>query len=413
MKRVNRWALLAVLLVLCPLGLFAIPQVAVLDTVLAAGIDPTVATPISDKIIEELINSGKYRVIDRANVERILREKEFQLSSGIVRDEEVRQAGEYLGADYVVIANLSRVGSTFVISAKMIDVVTGEISAQSSSEKKGSIDVVLDVARAVGRQLAGQQIVVVVEVQPPEQKPEAKPAAKQPEKTPAQEVVKKPAAAPRPFKPFVIGVKAGGNLANVSGEDWFIWADYWEYMDASPSSVFGLNAGAYCTLNFSRNIGIQLEALFAQKGYDYYFYDLLSWYIELPDLGYATTSMSLDYLEIPVLLKFSFGGSTSFYGILGGYYALLLGGTVENSYDDSLSQVLFDAAYYNPWDIYDLLSSSDFGLVFGAGMDIRFGSLLLNLEARYSMGLSNVDAMGFWSYSNSVFEFTAGLGLEL
>jgi TolB-like protein len=148
--------LLAVLLV--PLAVQALPQLAVLDTVLAPGIDKSVVVPVTDKIIEELVHSKKYKVIDRSNVEQILKEKEFQLSSGVVRTEEVRQAGEYLGADLVVVASASRVGTTHVMTAKMIDVVSGEIVAQSSAEQKGAIDVLLDVARMVGRELAGLEV---------------------------------------------------------------------------------------------------------------------------------------------------------------------------------------------------------------------------------------------------------------
>jgi len=150
----------ALFLFLCATAVFSLPHVAVLDTILASGMDPTVAVPVTDKIVEELVNSGKFTVIDRANIGQILREKEFQLSSGIVRTEEVRQAGEYLGADFVIVANASRVGSTYVISAKMIDVVTGEIAAQASTEKQGKIDVLLEIARVVGKQISGQEIVV-------------------------------------------------------------------------------------------------------------------------------------------------------------------------------------------------------------------------------------------------------------
>ena len=156
----SRIAFLVLGILILPALAFAKPHVAVLDAVLAAGMDKTVAVPITDKIIEELVNSGKYTVIDRANVEQVLKEKEFQLSSGVVKNEEVRQAGEYLGADLVIVASASRVGSTYVISARMIDVVSGEIVAQASSEQKGSIDVVLDVARTVGRQISGQKVVV-------------------------------------------------------------------------------------------------------------------------------------------------------------------------------------------------------------------------------------------------------------
>jgi hypothetical protein len=40
-------------------------------------------------------------------------------------------------------------------------VVTGEIAAQSSTEKQGKIDVLLEIARVVGKQISGQEIVVV------------------------------------------------------------------------------------------------------------------------------------------------------------------------------------------------------------------------------------------------------------
>jgi TolB-like protein len=181
----SRIALLVLGVLILPAFAHAKPQVAVLETVLAAGMDKTVAPPITDKLIEELVNSGKYTVIDRANVEEVLREKEFQLSSGVVKNEEMRRAGEYLGADLVLVANASRVGSTYVISAKMIDVVTGEIVAQASSEQKGSIDVVLEVARAVGRQISGQNVTaaerraqeLVQEPAQPVQQPAAAPVA--------------------------------------------------------------------------------------------------------------------------------------------------------------------------------------------------------------------------------------------
>jgi TolB-like protein len=178
-------------ILILPAFAYAKPQVAVLDTVVAAGMDKTVAAPITDKIIEELLNSGKYTVIDRANVEQVLREKEFQLSSGVVKNEEMRQAGEYLGADLVVVASTARVGSTYVISAKMIDVVSGEIVAQASSEQKGTIDVVLDLARTVGRQISGQAVTVEEQrardlvQEPPKQVPAAPATAAAPSVPPA------------------------------------------------------------------------------------------------------------------------------------------------------------------------------------------------------------------------------------
>jgi TolB-like protein len=132
-----------------------LPQVAVLRTAVSPGIDPTVADPITEKIIEALVVSGKYLVLDRLNIERVLAEKELQFSSSIVSQSEMRRAGEYLGADFVIFASISRVGSTHILSCKMVDVTTGAIAAQVSEERKGNIDVLLDAARAVGERIAG------------------------------------------------------------------------------------------------------------------------------------------------------------------------------------------------------------------------------------------------------------------
>jgi hypothetical protein len=102
------------------------------------------------------VKSGSYSVLDRAHVSKVLQEKEFQLS-GMVKDTEIKQAGEYLGAEYVCVAQVSKVGSVYFISAKIINVETGEITAQSSDQRKGTIEVVFSLAQNVGRRLRGDE----------------------------------------------------------------------------------------------------------------------------------------------------------------------------------------------------------------------------------------------------------------
>jgi TolB-like protein len=147
----------SIALILIPLGslAFALPQVAVLKTSVAAGIDPTVESAITGKIEEALVNSGRFQVLDRVSVDQVLKEKEFQLASGIVSESQMRQAGEYLGADFVAVATVTRVGQTFTLSAKMINVTTGQIAVQASADRQGTIDVVLALASEVAGKLAG------------------------------------------------------------------------------------------------------------------------------------------------------------------------------------------------------------------------------------------------------------------
>jgi hypothetical protein len=84
---------------LIAVSLPALPKVAVLDAVIPDSMDKAVVVPITDKIAEEIVNSRLYSVLDRANVEQVLKEKEFQVS-GMVQDSDIKQAGKYLGADY-------------------------------------------------------------------------------------------------------------------------------------------------------------------------------------------------------------------------------------------------------------------------------------------------------------------------
>jgi TolB-like protein len=133
------------------------PKVAVLDAVLPEKMDRNVAIGVTEKISEELVSSGRFMVLDRTTVAKSLEEIEFQMS-GLVSDEDIRKAGDQLGsrlgAAFVVIARVSQVGDTYFITAKMIDVKTGEITAQASDESEGKIAITLKVAQNVGRKLA-------------------------------------------------------------------------------------------------------------------------------------------------------------------------------------------------------------------------------------------------------------------
>lgn len=130
----------------------ALPKVAVLDLSVQKGIDASVVAPVTESLMEEVVGSRAYVVLDRAYIEQVLKEKEFQLS-GLVSDTQVAQAGQYLGADYVVAGKIQLVGDTYLVVAKMIEVKTGVIVAQSSEQGEGKLAVLLGLAHAVGKKL--------------------------------------------------------------------------------------------------------------------------------------------------------------------------------------------------------------------------------------------------------------------
>ena len=95
------------------------------------------------------------------------------------------------GADFVVAARAARIGDTYFVSARMIDVKTGVITAQASVEREGRIAILLGIAGAVGDKLAGGIVETV------ENRRLEGPVRRQPQ-TPAP--APKPTPLPRPHR---------------------------------------------------------------------------------------------------------------------------------------------------------------------------------------------------------------------
>jgi basic membrane protein A and related proteins len=138
---------------LAVLPLSALPKVAVLDITAQKGIDSSVVVPVTESIMEQLVNTRAYVVLDRAYIEQVLKEQEFDVSS-MVSDTLVAKAGQYVGADYVVTGKVQVLGSAYFLVAKMIEVKTGVIVSQSSTQGTGELTALLDMARTVGKSLA-------------------------------------------------------------------------------------------------------------------------------------------------------------------------------------------------------------------------------------------------------------------
>ena len=144
---------LALLLGLCSLAvLAALPKVAVLDIIVQKGVDPSAVVPVTESIMEEVVGTRAYVVLDRAYVEQVLKEQEFDVSS-MVSDTQAAKAGQYLGADYVVAGKLQMLGDAYFLVAKMIEVRTGIIVSQSSTQGAGKLTALLDMAHSIGKKI--------------------------------------------------------------------------------------------------------------------------------------------------------------------------------------------------------------------------------------------------------------------
>lgn len=117
-------------------------NIAVLDLE-AISVTPNEARTLTNKLRGELVRTRKYTVIERSQMEEILNEQGFQLTGMCSTDECYVEAGKLLGVEQLVGGSIGRVGNTYLISLRLIDVETGVIIKLVDEEIEGSIDEVL------------------------------------------------------------------------------------------------------------------------------------------------------------------------------------------------------------------------------------------------------------------------------
>ena len=86
-----------------------------------------------------MIELGSYTVVERANIDKILKEQKFQ-SSGCTDSECAVEIGQLLNADVSVIGTASKFGKTYTLDCRIINVESGEAIESASYTHTGEID---------------------------------------------------------------------------------------------------------------------------------------------------------------------------------------------------------------------------------------------------------------------------------
>jgi len=130
---------LGLLLLINPASLFSqqIP-IAILDFD-AFGISDMEAVGLSNRLRNELFRLGRYKVVDRGMMENILGEQDFQ-QSGCTSNDCLVEVGRILGAQQMVGGSISKIGETFTVSARLVDVASGELISVSDFDLEGRLD---------------------------------------------------------------------------------------------------------------------------------------------------------------------------------------------------------------------------------------------------------------------------------
>lgn len=159
------------------------------------------------------------------------------------------------------------------------------------------------------------------------------------------------------------GIKGGASTAKLAGTD-----------IGSTSNKTGLTAGVFLTLNLVM-LKLQPEILYSQKGAVY-------------ENSYYSATAKFDYLEIPVLTKYSFGAIIVPSIYIGPYFGIPLSAKIEKTQTIDafpLYPPLKDTTYTD--NVKKDMINPDLGLVLGAEIKTPFK---LSFEVRYTRSLLKI-----------------------
>lgn len=121
------------------------------------GADKSISRPLTDSIRRELFKSGKYELIDRGNMVKILGEQKFQ-DSTCISGECVVEAGQLLGVGKIITGSVSKMGRTYYLSLQLVNVGTGKIENVSEDKCKCEVDNLIGASKRLVKKLLGLKV---------------------------------------------------------------------------------------------------------------------------------------------------------------------------------------------------------------------------------------------------------------
>lgn len=192
------------------------------------------------------------------------------------------------------------------------------------------------------------------------------------------------------------GVKVGGNLGTLGGEDAELVFSTGMQQDVSLDRRTGYAFGAFALIDFAGPFALQPELMYIQKG--------AKTEMEFSLGGQSTTvtsTMKLDYIQVPLLMKLNLP-------VAGPVSPNVFAGP-NVGFNINASQETEAGGQSDSEDIGDDISGTDYGVTLGAGIDFGLSAGTLTVDVRYELGLADIPDEGDANIRNRGIGVTAGL----
>jgi hypothetical protein len=198
---------------------------------------PDLSEYILSLLSENAVNDGIFSVVDRAQLDALRAEMNFQLS-GEVDDNSAQAIGKLLGAETIVSGAANKIGSLYRFQVKAIEVQTASVQGQWSKTVNGGGAIIAALTEKLVPASRISPVVATVPAVTPSSGSSgttqaATPATPPASTTPITQIP--PAEPPAPVVVYKIGDTgpAGGIIFYDKG----VVSNGWRYMEAAPNDI--------------------------------------------------------------------------------------------------------------------------------------------------------------------------------
>jgi hypothetical protein len=133
------------------------PRVAVLD-LKPVGVDLPFAQTVSNMLRADLVNTGRFVVVERTQVDAILQEQGLQLT-GCTDQSCAVEIGKMISANKILVGEVSTIGEAVVVTVRIVDVEKGvsDYAANQKSDSRANVDgAVKKIVRTLSGRIGGE-----------------------------------------------------------------------------------------------------------------------------------------------------------------------------------------------------------------------------------------------------------------
>ncbi len=108
-------------------------KIAVMDFKAAVGVNQNEVSGLSDMLINSLYETGKFTIIERYQLDKILKEQGFQSSD--ITTEQVVKVGKVLGVAHILVGTVNSIMGEYNIDVRIVSVESGQIVSTAGVTK--------------------------------------------------------------------------------------------------------------------------------------------------------------------------------------------------------------------------------------------------------------------------------------